>query len=301
MSVIERNRPGAFGCKEGQGCFAQRRLNQRPPIIIETHETAVERCIPVGGEQQSIEDIQSLIVAAAVRPCDDVARSQQRFIANASERATPAPIIQQCLAEIALPYPFLDDPIDLGVAQTGDLGFVLSEWECGQTTRQMKSPRQGRPKLCLSFEGKGALEVRGGRNRRVAEFNGQFCGDARVFDSQKPGRAIRMDAAGKRDFPRDALIGLEPEPPVGDAIGLAEAMVEGGLIKLDPENGMGRGMPQVEQIGHDHKGFPSQSSGKPMAARSPFGWERICSFMSDAQRESGATVRITWLIMVMVL
>ena len=121
MSVIERKRTGAFGCKEGQGCFAQRRLNQHAPIVLETHETAVERCIPVRSQQQTVVDIQSLVVASAVRPSNDVTGSEQRFIANASERAAPAPIIQQCSAEIALPYPFLDDPIELGVAQTGDL------------------------------------------------------------------------------------------------------------------------------------------------------------------------------------
>ena len=81
----------------------------------------------MGGEQQSIEDIQSLIVAATVRPCNDVTRSQQRFVTNAGKRTAPAPIVQQCSTEIALPYPFFDDPINLGVAQPGHLGFVLSE------------------------------------------------------------------------------------------------------------------------------------------------------------------------------
>lgn len=153
----------------------------------------------------------------------------------------------------------------------------------------------------MSFEGKGALEVRGRRDRRIAQFNSQFGRDARVFDSQKPGRSVRIDTAGESDLPRHALIGLEPEPPVGDAISLAEAVIEGGLIELNSEDRVGRGMPQREQTCHSHKGLPCQSAGKPMAANSPVGCARICSFISDAQRESGATLRITWLIMVIVL
>lgn len=65
-------------------------------------KVALERCIPVSGEQQSIEDIQSLIVATAVRPSNDVTCSQQRFITNAGKRTAPTPIVQQRSTEIAL-------------------------------------------------------------------------------------------------------------------------------------------------------------------------------------------------------
>jgi hypothetical protein len=102
MCVIEREQPGAFGREKSESCFAQGRLDKRAALIVETHETAVERGIPVRGEQLSIEEIQSLIVAAAVRPCDDLARSQQRFITNAGKRTARAPIVEQRSTEIAL-------------------------------------------------------------------------------------------------------------------------------------------------------------------------------------------------------
>ncbi len=57
MCVIEREQLGALGRKKSESCFAQSRLNKRAPFIIETHETSVERCVPVRGQQQSIVDI----------------------------------------------------------------------------------------------------------------------------------------------------------------------------------------------------------------------------------------------------
>ena len=143
VRLIEREQPGSFWCEKSESCFAEGRLNKRATLIIETYETSVKRCVPVRGQQQSVVDIQSLVITAAVRPCNDVTGAQQRFIINAGKWAAPAPIVQQCSAEIALPYPFLDDPIDLGVPQTGNLGLVLSERKCGQTARQMKSSGQG--------------------------------------------------------------------------------------------------------------------------------------------------------------
>ena len=73
----------------------------------------------------------------------------------------------------------------------------------------------------------------------MAQFDGEFGRDACVLNSQKPRRAIRIDTAGKRDLSRHALIGFEPEPPIGDPVGLAEPMIEGSLIELYPKDRMG--------------------------------------------------------------
>lgn len=43
------------------------------------NETSVKRGVPVRGQQQPVVDIQSLVITAAVRPCNDVTGAQQRF------------------------------------------------------------------------------------------------------------------------------------------------------------------------------------------------------------------------------
>ena len=68
MRVIEREQPGSVWCEKSESCFAQGRLNKRAAPIIETDETSVKRCVPVCGQQQSVVDIQSFVVAAAVCP-----------------------------------------------------------------------------------------------------------------------------------------------------------------------------------------------------------------------------------------
>jgi hypothetical protein len=72
--------------------FAELRANERSAIIGEANQALVERGIPEGREEQTVVDVETLLVAA-VRPGDDVGGSKQRRIGDAGQGAAAAPII----------------------------------------------------------------------------------------------------------------------------------------------------------------------------------------------------------------
>lgn len=125
MGINQRQRCNFVWCEQGNHRRVEVWSNERPASIIETDETGIERSIPVCGKQQAVENVQSLLVASATCPGDDMARAEQRTLGDARERAFIVPVIEQGTPEIALPNPLAGDPFDLCVAQTRYIGLEL--------------------------------------------------------------------------------------------------------------------------------------------------------------------------------
>ena len=69
----ERGLPAQFGaCR-----VAELRREQRLPVVVESHEGAVEGGIPKGGENEAVVDVKALGVAVAIGPGNDVRGAQE--------------------------------------------------------------------------------------------------------------------------------------------------------------------------------------------------------------------------------
>ncbi len=95
--------PGATCCKGCPPLLGKFRHPNRPPIIIETHQTPVECCIPQGRKQQPVFRVQPLVFAATFTPGNNVRGSQHPAIADSRHRAAIVPPEQQFPPKTALP------------------------------------------------------------------------------------------------------------------------------------------------------------------------------------------------------
>lgn len=71
----------------------------------------VEGCVPQSGEQQAVVNLQALGIARASRPGYDVRGSQQRWVVDAGDGATPVPILDESPAEDALADALYREPL----------------------------------------------------------------------------------------------------------------------------------------------------------------------------------------------
>lgn len=183
------------------------RFHQRSTVIGEAHEAAVECGIPMLREQQTVVNVQPLLIASAFGPGHDTAGAQHRLFVDAGQRAATAPIVEQRPAEIALAYSLLDDPLHLGIAELCNLGLELDEGKARGAACESKSPRHDSTHRLPVGKGKSRAEMtRCWFDHGGGQFLTQYSGNPGVLDSEEPCRTISLNPAGNCDLTRHALV-----------------------------------------------------------------------------------------------
>lgn len=95
------------------------------PVVIQRDEPAIESCVQVRREQDSVPDVEALGVCFAVGPGLDVAAAEQLGDGESGESAAALPVLEQALSE-----EILADPLDheaLCFRGAGEHGGLLLE------------------------------------------------------------------------------------------------------------------------------------------------------------------------------
>lgn len=72
-------------------------------VVVEGDQSTVKRCIPEGGEQEAVVDIEALGIAEAFAPGDDVGGTQKWRVSDTGEWAAALPVVHEAGAENFLP------------------------------------------------------------------------------------------------------------------------------------------------------------------------------------------------------
>ncbi len=98
---------------------------------------------------------------------------------------------------MALPDPFLDDPLDLGVTEPANFILILRERKRRKATRQLERPRKRGTQFSLRGEGEGPPEVRGWRHHCIiSKFVCKPRRHPSMLDCEKPRRSVWIDTVG---------------------------------------------------------------------------------------------------------
>jgi hypothetical protein len=98
---------------KGRSCdLAELGTTARCTVIAKADEALIKGGAPQRREQESIVDVEPLLVAA-VCPRHDVRSAQQCGIGNTSERAAATPVVHERIAEYVLADALDHQPLDL--------------------------------------------------------------------------------------------------------------------------------------------------------------------------------------------
>jgi len=121
-TVVGGEAAEAEGFVEAEGfAVGEREVARQLNVSVggEGDQSAVKGGVEMGGEEETVVDVETFLIGGASCPWFDVARSQERRVADASDRAAVAPVVEQSGAEDILADAPDDEAFGLGSSAHG--------------------------------------------------------------------------------------------------------------------------------------------------------------------------------------